>query len=298
MPSATSLAAVSGIPGFVALAVLGAAVLHAAWNALAKSVDDQLVGFVILDVAAGVLALALAVVVGGPAPAAWPYIAGSLALHCAYQGFLLNGYRVGDLNQVYPIARGTAPLAVAVLAVLTVGEHLEPPGLVGLVAVAGGLVGLVGRQRRDGQTDHDHAHHRGAVVFAFATGLVIAAYTVVDGIGVRRAGNPAGYAAWLLAADALPVPLYALALRRDRLRAQWRRTWPRASLGGALSLTAYGIVLWAQTRGALAAVAALRETSVVAAALIGAFVFDEALGRRRIAAAAAVTAGVVLLKTS
>jgi drug/metabolite transporter (DMT)-like permease len=280
----------TGIPALVGMAVLGAAVLHAIWNALAKSVDDQLVGFAVLDLAAGLLALAVIPFVAPPASAAWPFMAVSVVLHTAYQGFLLSGYRLGDLNQVYPIARGTAPLAVAVIAVPAAGERLGALGLVGLLAVAAGLIGLAGvRPTGEGRGP--------AVRFAFATGLVIAAYTVVDGLGVRRAGGAAGYAAWLLVADALPVPAYALVRRADRLRAAWASTWRPASLGGALSLAAYGIVLWAQTRGALAAVAALRETSVIAAALIGATVFGEGFGRRRVVAAAVVATGVVLLNT-
>jgi drug/metabolite transporter (DMT)-like permease len=281
----------TGIPALVGLAVLGAAVLHAVWNALAKSVEDQLVGFAILDLAAGLVALAVVPFVAPPAAAAWPFMAVSVVLHTGYQGFLLSGYRVGDLNQVYPIARGTAPLAVAVIAVPAAGERLGALSLVGLLAVAGGLIGLAGvRSTGEGRGP--------AVGFAFATGLLIGAYTVVDGLGVRRAGGAAGYAAWLLVADALPVPAYALACRADRLRAAWASTWRRASLGGALSLAAYGIVLWAQTRGALAAVAALRETSVILAALIGATVFGEGFGRRRVVAAAIVATGVALLNTA
>jgi drug/metabolite transporter (DMT)-like permease len=289
----------TGIPALVGLAVLGAAVLHAVWNALAKSVDDQLVGFAVLDLSAGLLALAVVPFVAPPAASAWPFMAVSVGLHSAYQGFLLTGYRLGDLNQVYPIARGTAPLAVAVMAVPAAGERLGALALVGLVAVAGGLIGLAGLQApaRRRRPQPRRPAPPSAVGFAFATGLVIAAYTVVDGLGVRRAGGAAGYAAWLLLADAVPVPAYALARRVDRLRAAWASTWRRASLGGALSLAAYGIVLWAQTRGALAAVAALRETSVIVAALIGATVFGEGFGRRRVIAAAVVAAGVVLLNT-
>ena len=134
----------TGIPALVGLAVLGAAGLHAAWNALAKSVDDQLVGFAVLDLSAGLLALGVTLFVAPPAAAAWPFMAVSVTLHTAYQGFLLSGYRVGDLNQVYPIARGTAPLAVAVIAVPAAGERLGALGLVGLLAVAGGLIGLAG----------------------------------------------------------------------------------------------------------------------------------------------------------
>jgi drug/metabolite transporter (DMT)-like permease len=286
----------SSVPAAVALAVLGAALLHATWNALAKSVPDHLVGFVVLDLATGALALAGTPFVDFPARGAWPYIGVSLVLHTAYQAFLLTGYRLGDLNQVYPIARGTAPLVVAVVAVPAAGERLGAAAIVGLLAVAGGLIGLAGIHRA--ATAEDAARQRRAVAFAFATGLVIAGYSVVDGLGVRRSGGPIGYALWVMVADALPLPLYALARHRDRVRAAWRLTWRPTALGGAMALVAYGIVLWAQTRGALAAVAALRETSVVAAAIIGARVFGESLGRRRVVAATVVTPGVVLLNVA
>jgi drug/metabolite transporter (DMT)-like permease len=278
-----------GISVGVTLAVLGAAVLHAVWNALAKSVKDQLVGFMALELAAGAVALGAVPFLPAPAVGAWPYLVASLGLHTGYQAFLLNSYRVGEFNQVYPIARGTAPLVVAVVAIPAAGERLQPVQLVGLAAVAGGLFSLASLRTwwADGRPP--------ALAFAVATGLLIATYSVVDGLGVRHSGSPLGYAAWLMAAEALPVPLYALARQPERVRASWSATWPRAGLGGLLSLIAYSIVLWAQTRGALGAVAALRETGVLVAAVIGSLLFGEAFGRTRTIAAAAVAGGVVLL---
>jgi drug/metabolite transporter (DMT)-like permease len=279
----------SGIPVVVSLAVLGSAVLHATWNALAKSVKDQLVGFVILELSAGIVALAAATFLPAPAVAAWPYLGASLALHTAYAAFLLNSYRVGELNQVYPLARGASPLVVAVLAVPLAGERLGLVRAIGVVVVGGGLISLA--QLRGWWA----AGRPPAVALAFVTGLLIASYTVIDGLGVRRAGTALGYAAWLMVADAVPLSLYAVIRRPARVWEGWGSAWRAASVGGLLSVGAYTIVLWAQTRGALAAVAALRETGVIVAAVIGTALFGEHFGRRRMVAAGLVAVGVVLL---
>jgi drug/metabolite transporter (DMT)-like permease len=280
----------------VTAAVLGSAVLHATWNALAKAVKDHLVGFVALNLSAGAVCLLVVPFVTAPARRAWPYLAVSVVLHVGYQALLLQSYRVGDLSQVYPIARGTAPLLVALLAVPLADERLGAVQFAGVVAIGGGLISL--------------AHVRGwltagsargvpgpppALVFAFATGLLITAYSMVDGLGVRRAESALGYAAWLVLIESVSIPVFALVRERARVRRAWRATWRLAAFGGVLSVTAYAIVLWAQTQGALAAVTALRETGVIVAAVIGAVVFHEHFGRRRVVAAVLVAAGVVLL---
>jgi drug/metabolite transporter (DMT)-like permease len=281
--------AASGVPLVVTVAVLGAAVLHAAWNALAKSVQDHLVGFVALVLAAGAVALAAAPFAEPPGRDAAPYLGASVVLQCTYQAFLLQSYRLGEFNQVYPIARGTAPIVVALVAVPAADERLGGVRLLGLLAVAGGLFALA--SLRTWWT----AGRPPALLFAVGTGVLIASYSVVDGLGVRHADSSLGYVAWLTVAQGLPIPVFALVWRRERLRDGWAASWRPAALGGALSLAAYAIVLWAQTRGSLGAVAALRETSVLVAALIGAALFGESFGRRRILAAASVAVGVVLL---
>jgi drug/metabolite transporter (DMT)-like permease len=270
--------------------VLLAAVLHATWNALLKGGQDRLATFVLLDLT-GVALCAMAVpLLPGPAPASWPFIALSTLIHIGYKLLLIESYRAGgDLSQVYPLARGSAPLLVAGFAGLVVGERLGPPRLAGVLVVCVGLVLLVGVGGRQLPT------HRRAVGFALATGVCIAAYTVADGLGVRRAGGALGYIAWLFLVEGLPLPLYAATRGRRRLRGALRANLARGLVGGVLSLTAYGLVIWAQTRGALAVVAALRETSVVVAALIGSVVFGERFGYRRTVAAAVVTVGIVLI---
>jgi len=249
------------------VAVLVAAVLHAAWNALLKGVEDRLATVVLLDLTGLVVA--------------------AVVLHLGYELLLLVAYRAGDLSQVYPVARGTAPLLVAAYAGLVLGERLAAVQLAGLAGICAGLLVLAqaGRGTR----------WRAAVGPALATGVFIAAYTVADGLGVRRAGTVTGYVAWLFLLHGLPIPLYALAARRPALAGRLRRHLGPGVAAGLLSVAAYGLVLWAQRGGALAVVAALRETSVLVAALIGTLVFGERFGRRRVLAAALLAAGIVAL---
>jgi drug/metabolite transporter (DMT)-like permease len=287
-----ALAAGPGAPSSsqaaVVVAVLVAAVLHASWNALLKDDKDRLVMVVLLDLTAMALSAALLPLAARPARAAWGLIGLSVLLHTGYKVLLMQSYQVGDLNQVYPLARGTAPLLVAVVAGLFLGERLGPWQLAGLVGVCGGLVLLLERGRAAGR-------RRPMVWLALATGVAIAAYTITDGIGVRRSGTDLGYVAWLFLLGGLPIPLYTLATRRRRLAARVRGRLGVGVAAGALSLAAYGLVIWAQRRGALAVVAALRETSVLVAALIGTLVFSERFGRRRVLAAGCISAGIVLL---
>jgi drug/metabolite transporter (DMT)-like permease len=215
-----------------------------------------------------------------------------LVVHTAYNSFLLNTYRLGEFNQVYPIARGTAPLVVALVSVPIAGERLHFLQFVGLAVIAGCLFGLANLRSwwADGRPP--------AVAWAFGTGLFIATYSVVDGLGVRHSDRALGYAAWLTAADMVPIPLYALLCQRTRVRTGWSSSWRPAAIGGVLAAAAYTLVLWAQSRGALGVVAALRETSVLFAALIGSALFGDSFGRRRACAATGVVLGVVLLSVS
>jgi drug/metabolite transporter (DMT)-like permease len=273
----------------VTAAVLTAAVLHATWNALAHAIPDQLVGFTLIGLAYTACSAVLVPFVAAPAVASWPFLAASVVLHAGYNLLLLVSYRLGDFGQMYPLARGTSPLVVAAVSVALVGEHLAGVQLAGIAVVSAGLgsLALAGGRPRTTQ--------RIALVAAVATGVVIAGYTVLDGLGVRRAGSVAGYTGWLFLLQGPIVPLLVAAIRRGRLPGQLRRrTWTGLACG-VLSLLAYGLVLWAQTRGALAAVAALRETSVIVGAAIGAIAFHEPFGRPRLLASVLVAAGIVLL---
>jgi drug/metabolite transporter (DMT)-like permease len=211
-----------------------------------------------------------------------------VVLHFAYQLTLITAYRHGDLSHVYPIARGVAPLGVALVGALVLGEAPGGWQLAGLVAASAAIGSLAfgGSDAVPGR----------AVLYALLTGFWISVYTVVDGAGARIAENALSFAAWALALDAVPIGLFAFVRRRGRLIAALLKEGPRYVAGGVISVIGYGIVLWAFTREALWGVAALRETSVVFAALIGSRLLREPFGRRRTVAAVALALGLVALR--
>lgn len=272
----------------VILIVIMAGALHACWNAIAKQVDDRLMAFAWIGLAASVSGAAVLLVTGLPARTAVAFAVGSAAIHVAYNLALMNSYRLGAFNQAYPIARGTSPLVVAVGAYFLADERLTVPELAGIAILAAGLMSLALSAGRLSRGDAP------AVAAAILTGLTIASYTIVDGLGVRRAGDPWAYTALLFLLQGPPLVIGAVARRPARSWADLT-TAGRGLLAGVLTLLAYGIVLWAQTRAPLAEVAAIRETSVVFAALIGALVLGEGFGRRRVAAAAVIAAGIILI---
>jgi drug/metabolite transporter (DMT)-like permease len=272
--------------------VLAAAVAHATWNALGHRIEDRLAGFAVITTAGMLVAAPLLVLAPLPDRASWPFLLASAALHVGYILLLLQTYGLGDFSQVYPIARGTSPLVVTVIAAAFLAERPSLTQAAGILAICGGLVGLAIRRRRLARDE------RPAVAAAFATGLVIAAYTVVDGVGVRRSGSSIAYVGWLAVLYSPPVPLLAFVLRGRALLGGLRRAAVPGSVGGALTILAYGLVLYAQTRGALAPIAALRETSIVIGAVIGAVFFHERFGRGRIAATVLVVIGILLLNVS
>jgi len=276
------------VPLSVVAAVLLAAFLHAAWNAVAHAIADRLIGFALIGAAATAGGAVLTLVVGAPAPASWPYLAVSAALHVGYSLLLLRSYELGEFGQAYPLARGTSPWLVAIGAAAFAHETLTPPRLAGVAVISVGLASLVfaGRLTRADVP---------AIGAALLTGVTIAAYTTVDGLGVRHAGGALGYAAWLFIAEGAVIPLMAVAARREKFWAQARPHLAAGLAGGVASIIAYGLVLWAQTRGALAPIAALRETSVIIGAIIGALVFRERFGRWRIVATVLVAGGVALI---
>jgi drug/metabolite transporter (DMT)-like permease len=273
----------------VTLAVLAAAVTHATWNAIAHGIKDQTLAFGLIGVGGIASAVPLVIVAAMPRAACWPYLLGSVAIHVFYNLLLMQCYRLGEFSQVYPLARGISPLVVTILAAVFVHEHLALPQVAGVVVVSAGLAFLVFGGRRPG---------RAAFLAAVGTGLTIAAYTTVDGVGVRLSGGAVGYIGWLMVLESLCVPMFALVRRRDVLLKQPPRVLACGLLAGGLSVLAYGLVLWAQTRGALAPIAALRETSVIFGAIIGTLFFREPFGRTRIAATVVVVAGIVLLNVA
>jgi drug/metabolite transporter (DMT)-like permease len=276
---------------FFALAfVLFAALLHAGWNAMVKAVDDR--AGVLAAVSAVHAALGLILVLNFPLPAAaiWPSIATSALLHYGYYILLFRAYRLGDLSQVYPISRGLAPAVVALSAMVLIGESLAPLGWLGVVCVSSG-VALLALQRGAAQAS------RTAVLFAICLGLLIAAYSVADGIGVRRSGNAFSYMGWLFLLE-FPVPMAIALLRRRAGVGVERRVLGIGAICGIAAVAAYGIVLYVKTIAPLGAVSAVRESSVIFAALIGILWFGERPIAGRLLAAAVVAAGVIAIAGS
>ncbi|MFJ7998540.1 EamA family transporter [Streptomyces sp. NPDC096310] len=275
----------------VVTAVLTAALTHATWNAIAHRIEDKLVAFTLISGGATVLGAVIACFVPLPLAAAWPYLLVSALLHVGYMVLLMRSFTLGDFGQMYPIARGTAPLVVTVVAVALVGESMDAWQTAGVVVTSTGLVGLALWGIRDARATPRWP----ALLAALATGVSIAAYTVVDGVGVRNAGSSLSYIAWLLILEGILIPAYALYARRGRLLPQLRPHAARGLLGAALSTLAYGLVLWAQTRAPLGPVSALRESSILVGAVIGAVFFKERFGTPRIVAAGLMVVGIGLM---
>jgi phosphonate utilization associated putative membrane protein len=282
--------------GGVMAAVLLAALLHAGWNALIKAGGDHELDTALIHALGCGFGVALLATVGLPPPAAWPYAAASIAIHVAYYIALVGAYRHGDLGFAYPIMRGSAPLLVALASAPLLGEALSPLAWAGVIAVCGGVL-LIGLARaRVGAVP---GAQRRALAFALANAAIIAVYTVVDGAGVRVAGDAWAYVGLLFALDGLPF--FALVLWKRRARWPETRRYltartPVALVGSAASMGAYGIALWAMTRAPIATVAALRETSVLFAAAIGVLLLKEPFRLQRVVGTAAVVAGVVALR--
>lgn len=273
----------------VTLAVLGAGFLHALWNALLKSAGgDALLDTALIVAGASAAALVMLPFVPFPVAAAWPYIALSCVIHFGYYVTLAGAYRRGDLSFAYPLMRGLAPLIVTVLGVAFLHEQLGALTVAGILLISIGIVIIAwftaGR------------HSAVAARWALANASIIALYTLVDGAGARASGDALSYVCWLIFLEGLPFIAF-VGFRRGlpALRYIGSR-WPRGLAGGAASLAAYGIVLWAMTQAPVAVVAALREVSVLFAALIGALVLREGFGWRRLLGAASVVAGMAALR--
>ncbi|HXE22651.1 MAG TPA: DMT family transporter [Rhodoferax sp.] len=284
------------LTGPVVLAVLFGALLHASWNALIKSSRDKTLDTALIQAAGVLLALPLLAATGLPPTRAWPYIAASALVHVGYFTALTGAYRYGDLGLTYPVMRGSAPLLVALGSEALLGESLSPLAWLGVAGTCSGVL-LLGLSPA---SLHTSQGHRGkALRFALANAVIIALYTGIDGLGVRASGNAAAYVAALCLFDGLPYLLLVLWRRRGRRQAVLNhaaRRW-KIGLAGTVALTgSYGIALWAMTRAPVASVAALRETSVLFAALIGTLWLREPFGRQRALGTLAVMAGVMALR--
>ena len=282
----------------VVAAVLCGALLHAGWNALVKSSGDKPLDTALVHLLGAVVALPLLAIVGLPGTAGLPYIAASLVIHIGYYIALAGAYQHGELGLTYPIMRGFAPLLVALGSGSLLGEAPSAAAWVGVIGITLG-VSLVGLAHPG-----EALHHRKALAYAFANAAIIAVYTVVDGRGVRAevaaGGSALRYVMLLFVLDGIAYPALVWFRRgpagRAAILSYARQRWPLAMLGGSASIGSYAIALWAMTRAPVASVAALRETSVLFAAVLGTVMLKERFGLQRAIGTAVIVAGVMALR--
>jgi drug/metabolite transporter (DMT)-like permease len=269
----------------VTLAVLGAALLHASWNALLKGSPDKPLDTVAFSIGSAILALAVAAWLPAPARESWPWLAASAVVHIVYFAFLANAYHWGELSYAYPIMRGGGPVIVALAGAVAFGEVPPLVPAIGIVLVCSGIVAFAAGR----------AHPR-ATAFAVGNALVIAAYTLIDAKGARSSGSPVAYALWFFVANGVTLYAWAGVRRGWALPRHFAANWPRVFIGAALTTGSYAVALWAMTRAPVAVVAVLRETAVIFGAFIAHFLLNEKLTRRRLLATGAVMLGLVALK--
>ncbi|UYN93002.1 MAG: EamA family transporter [Enhydrobacter sp.] len=284
-------------PLIVGLLLL-AAIMHASWNAILKSdSSDRLATFGVIMTTGTLMGLATVPFVPMIEPAAWKFLIASVLIHIAYYACLLKAYSYGDLSHTYPIARGLGPLLVALVSGRMIGEHLRVQDIAGVVLLSLGLVALAMPLRA--AVPRPGARHGLATFFAVLTGFTIAGYIVADGLGVRAAGptleHRISYIAWLCVVEGPWLLVLALTLRPRSVWSHLKVNWWRGAAGGAIATVGYGIAIYALALGPMAHVAALRETSVLFGALIGTLLLGEPFGRRRVAAAAVIVVGLVLM---
>lgn len=270
--------------------VLFAALMHASWNAVVKAGSNRLIVLAALKVPTMIIGAVLLVIEGPPAVESVPYALGSATAFCGYAFFLLRGYGAGDLNFVYPIARGTAPLFVAIGAAFVLGEWLTTGEMIGFGAICAGLLLLASGGRQGGSW--------AAASAALAVSFFIGIYTLLDGIGGRLSGNALAYTALGNLLSGIPLLAYVYLRGASDLHSYLRQRWLTAAFGGSLMFLTYALVIFAMTLAPLAHIAALRETSVVFAAIIGALILKERAGWRRAVASLVVAAGIVILLLS
>ena len=273
---------------FLIALVLTAAILHASWNALVKKGGNPEFSIAAYQAVGAAICLCLVPFVPFPNAASWPYIIASVIVHNLYYLAMAQAYRAGDLSQVYPLFRGLAPVLVAIGAAVFANEILSNGALLGLVLISGGLMSitLFGAGRIPPL----------ALRWGITTSLLIAAYTIIDGLGVRLSNNNLSYIIWLFILEVMPIGCWLLMYRRRQWLSYMKGTTGSIVFGGIASSLAYGLVIYAMSLGALAVVSSLRETSVIFAALIGTLILGEPFGRQRIIAAILVGAGIIIMR--
>ncbi len=278
------------MPGYAVAIVLFAALLHALWNALLKNSGDKRLTTVMLTAGAGLLAAVILPFVPAPARASWPFLAASSCAQVTYFALLAAAYRHGDMSHAYPLMRGSAPLIVASVSTWLVGERLSGGEWLGVALICLGVLGIAAH---GGQYA---VRHRAATGLALANACVIAAYTLIDGLGVRRSHAPLAYTLWIYVLTGAATLLWALLRQPLAFRAYLRgRLLSGAAAAGGM-MSSYGLALWAMTLAPVALVAALRETSIVFATFVSALLLNERITPRRLAATGCIVAGAVALR--
>jgi drug/metabolite transporter (DMT)-like permease len=277
----------------VFLAVLAAAAAHAAWNAFLKLGLEPFSAIALIAMGSAIVALPLAPFVGLPPVEAVPWLAASVFFHFFYYVCLTEAYRTVDMGQVYPLARGGAPLLTALGTTLLVGEPPSLSGWLGIIGLTTGVVLISARGGRALATIDTRA-----IAFSLATALTISAYSLTDGVGARVSGNAHAYAVALFLWDGLVMTAFGFLRRRRQFATAIRLHWASGLVGGALSLFAYWVAIWAMTVAPIALVAALRETSVLFAEAIAVVVLKEPIRPMRLLAAVLIVIGLVLLRMS
>ncbi|KXF77735.1 hypothetical protein ATN84_10420 [Paramesorhizobium deserti] len=279
--------------GTVVLIVLLGAFLHASWNAVVKSNGDKFLNAVIVVGAAGLIAALVLPFLPAPDRSSWPFLAISMVLQVIYLCLVAAAYEGGDMSQAYPIMRGTPPLLVALASGPLIGEVLPLPRWIGIGLISCGVLALAFEARRRAVIGNGRT-----TALALINAVFIAAYTLVDGIGVRKSGAPAAYTMWVFLLNAIPLVLWTLAMHRERIWPHLRGRLHLALIGGVGTLGSYGLALWAMTMAPVAVVAALRETSILFAILISAIFLKERVGLRRVVAAVLIVIGVIIIRLS
>lgn len=270
--------------------VLFAAALHAGWNALVRSSSDKFQDTVLIVLGAAVWTALLLPLVPIPAVESWPYLVASVVIHVAYFSLVAFSYRGGELSFAYPLMRGSAPALSAVAVALLIGESPSLGGWAGVLLISCGVLVLAS------DSWHSGTFHSTSAMLALTNACVIVIYTLVDGQGARLSGHAFSYTGWMFLLTAPLLLIIATANQGREMVQRIRSGWRRGLIGGACTLASYGLALWAMTRAPIALVAALRETSVVFAAIIAAAVLKEPISRLRYASIFTVCAGAVAIK--
>ncbi|HIG8798456.1 TPA: EamA family transporter [Raoultella terrigena] len=269
--------------------LLFAALLHASWNAIVKASGDKMYAAISVSGSAAVIALLLLPFAPQPTLASAPYLLLSSALQVVYTVLVAKTYQVSDMSQTYPLMRGTAPLLVAIVSVVFLGDRLSPLAWSGIGVICLAILAMAYNGR---------ASSRRGVVLALINACFIAGYTLVDGTGVRLSGSALGYTLWSFLMNGSCLLGWATLARRHEVSRYLRQHWHKGLLGGISTMGSYGLALWAMTQAPLAVVAALRETSILFGALIAFVLLKERVIPLRIAAACGIAAGAILLRLS